>query len=275
MLDFNDLLKKVGLDPSQVQLIRHQDTRTIARGTPYHLWLAGDGRFNTYQSLQGPDCIMKVGITIASFVVTPDGQTLFAGLFAVNARRPAPPGTICPLVGDALDLSKHVQYDMLADPRLDAYCGRLVIDWGPGTRAWIQWAGRQPKPLLELKKRFHEPSFPGFDSFLIHVSEVPTLYSAWREVLKSVCGVYLLTCLETGEQYVGSAYGEGGFLGRFLTYAATNHGGNKLLKARAPKPYQVSILEVMSPSSTPEEVIQMEALWKAKLGSRAFGLNGN
>jgi hypothetical protein len=90
-----------------------------------------------------------------------------------------------------------------------------------------------------------------------------------------VCGVYLLTCLETGEQYVGSAYGEGGFLGRFLTYAATNHGGNKLLKARAPKPYQVSILEVMSPSSTPEEVIQMEALWKAKLGSRAFGLNGN
>ncbi len=74
---------------------------------------------------------------------------------------------------------------------------------------------------------------------------------------------------------MGSAYGAGGFLGRWSSYAATGHGGNKLLMARPRTNYSVTILEVASPDMAPSDIIRRESAWKTKLGSRAHGLNGN
>jgi hypothetical protein len=85
----------------------------------------------------------------------------------------------------------------------------------------------------------------------------------------------LLTCPETQEQYVGSAYGEEGFWHRWQEYVQTGHGGNVALKSRDPSDYQVSILEVAGTSRTPEEILAMETLWKEKLQSREMGLNRN
>lgn len=97
---------------------------------------------------------------------------------------------------------------------------------------------------------------------------------SWQEVLKSVRGVYALICKETGKIYVGSAKGEESLWGRFLDYARTGHGGNIELKRRGPKPYQVTVLEVVS-SSDVLRIEQIEEAWKNKLMSRTFGLNEN
>ena len=74
---------------------------------------------------------------------------------------------------------------------------------------------------------------------------------------------------------MGSASGDNGFLGRWLSYVQSGHGGNEGLKSREPSDYQVSILEVAGSAATTEEIREMESLWKTKLQSREMGLNRN
>ncbi|KMS51778.1 hypothetical protein V473_22820 [Sphingobium cupriresistens LL01] len=86
------------------------------------------------------------------------------------------------------------------------------------------------------------------------------------------------TLAQTGRvsgEHVSSAYGEDGFLGRWTGYARDGHGGNIGLKSRELSDYQVSILEVCGSGLTVDEIIRVEALWKAKLQSREMGLNKN
>src|SRR3546814_1913142 len=79
----------------------------------------------------------------------------------------------------------------------------------------------------------------------------------------------------SSDLHVSSAYGEDGFLGRWTGYARDGHGGNIGLKSRELSDYQVSILEVCGSGLTVDEIIRVEALWKAKLQSREMGLNKN
>ncbi len=80
----------------------------------------------------------------------------------------------------------------------------------------------------------------------------------------------------TGKQYVGSAYGVGGILGRWHGYAKTGHGGNKELKNMVDfSGLQFSILYTCSASKSAKKVCRYETLFKEKLGSRAHGLNWN
>lgn len=48
--------------------------------------------------------------------------------------------------------------------------------------------------------------------------------------LSGVKAVYLILDTKNGQQYVGSAYGDGGLLERWKCYADTFHGNNKLMK---------------------------------------------
>ena len=160
------------------------------------------------------------------------------------------------------------------DP-LSEYMGRLIIDWGPGLRSWIQRADNQDKPIVELRRSFEEPAFPGYLELITSLSQVTKLPRSWAIALAAARGIYLLTCPKTKEQYVVSASGEGGFLQRFEEYAATGHGGNVALKSRESSDYQIAILEVAGSASTLDEILTMESRWKTKLQSREMGLNGN
>lgn len=82
----------------------------------------------------------------------------------------------------------------------------------------------------------------------------------------------MLTCNETGKQYVGSAKGDESLWGRFVEYAKTGHGGNFELKRRGRRQYQVTVLEVVNSDTGIERV---EEAWKKKLMTRKFGLNKN
>ncbi len=86
---------------------------------------------------------------------------------------------------------------------------------------------------------------------------------------------------ETEKQYVGSAYGEDGLLGRWRVYVSTKHGNNKKLKGMICDypdrfhAFQFSILQVLPKTLSDEQVINIENLWKDKLLTRKYGMNGN
>ena len=167
-------------------------------------------------------------------------------------------------------------YDLEWMPEFDDLSERIVIAWGTSSsaRQWSHWAKRLGKEIIELRQHAKEPPFPGFQAFITTLEEIPLLPRSWREVLAAVNGIYLLVHPD-GEQYVGSTYGEGGFLGRWNDYVKTGHGGNQLLKERGWANYTVSILETASSAMSQSDIIERENIWKEKLGSRAHGLNAN
>ena len=131
------------------------------------------------------------------------------------------------------------------------------------------------RSVIEIRRIAAEPPFPGFLNFRERLSMLASVPQAWRQALAAVSGVYLLTCPQTGKQYVGSAGSESGFWGRWEDYAASGHGGNKRMLDIPAADYQVSILEVASSTASHTELIAIENRWKEKLRTRQFGLNAN
>jgi hypothetical protein len=273
MLTFNDLLCLEGVDPGQVRLVRHQDNRLKA-GRLYEAWRNDRSTFERYQSAQKRD-VFDVGDLLASFIVTEARNTVFVGLYQVAGIGPCPAGIVDALTG--VDLSGHQSYDLRLLEQLGDYTDKIVIDWGPGTRSWVQRAANQPKPVLEIAEQY-EPRFPGFREFVRPVDDIPTLPHGWQQVLRAVKGVYLLVDDESGQQYVGSAKGADSLLGRWLEYANGGDGGDVRLKAVARhgrRHYQVSVLEVVDGNTPDDTIEQIESYWKSKLLTRRCGLNAN
>lgn len=272
-LTFNAILAGYGIDSRQVRLLRHQNGAVKGR-TLYSLWRDDLPSFLSYQNIQSIQNRARLASPYwAAFVVTPAQSNMFVGLYAVELIGQCPEGTIDPFkLHDVtgLDLYRSALVGV-SDPDI----GRVFIDWGSGTRTWAQKAADQPKPILEITRVFREEEFPGYTRFITNLSTIEALPASWLGTLKAAKGIYLLTCPETKEQYVGSAYGEDGFLGRWLAYVRDGHGGNVILKSRNRSDYQVSILEVCGSSASVEEIIAMENLWKVKLQTREMGLNGN
>lgn len=270
MITFNAILETEGLSPDDVKLVRHQSTKHLV--TPYQLWAAGDGRLETYQSYQ-QRLVFDRAAWIASFVATPLNETLFIGVYRVGGVGKVPSGKIDPISGEevgGLYLYRLEKTDHLAD-----YQGRLVVDWGAGYRSWVQRARSKDKPVVEIRRVVGDPPFPGFLEFNERLSSLVSVPQSWRTALSSVGGVYLLVCRRTGKQYVGAAYGDGGFWARWEQYARLGHGGNVRMKEIPSSDYRVCILEVTPSSAGFDDVMMVEARWKRKLLSREFGLNAN
>jgi hypothetical protein len=273
---FNTILAQENIDPASVRLLRHQDTRASTIYTPYELWRDRLDDFDLYQSVQSVKNRPKLAFPHwASFVADPSGRTLFVGLYRVeyvgvgktDLRRP-----------HSVGFDKALEYDLYKltlDVALQDLIGRLYVEWGDGTRAWVQRARKMNKPIIEIRTSFREEEFPGFSRFVKALSEIDVMPKAWGDILRRTRGVYLLSCPKTKEQYVGSATGEDGFWGRWQSYLVTGHGGNQGLKIREPSDYRVSILETAGSLSTRDEILALEQLWKAKLQSKEMGLNKN
>lgn len=270
MITFNSILADEGLDPYDVKLVRHQDKRHAV--TPFQLWVANDGRLETYQSYQRR-LVFESAAYIASFVATPLNETLFIGMYSVGKVGKVPAGRIDPISGK--DVGGLHEYELGKTNHLADYRGRLVIDWGPGFRSWVQRARSKDKPVVEIRRAVGDPPFPGFLDFCEHLSRLVSVPQSWRTALSSVGGIYLLVSPEAGSQYVGAAYGDGGFWARWEQYARLGHGGNVRMKDIPAADYQVCILEVTPSSASFEDVMALEARWKRKLLSREFGLNAN
>ena len=132
----------------------------------------------------------------------------------------------------------------------------------------------------EVERQLNEAGIHTYDE-LKEIVENPTIYEAWHTALSSVNAIYLIVDRETGKQYVGSAYGKDGLLGRWSCYVNSLHGNNKLMKeliCTHPERYhhfQFSILQILPKTATDDEIIQTESLYKKKLLSIPFGMNDN
>lgn len=283
MLTFNLLLQEANLDPKDVYLVRHKDTRVAkgllrARGSsPYELWQTHRDKFQCYQQIQAEDCFRKRN-WIAAFVVTPWDETLFAGIYRKRGLGPLPEQLLeCPVSGLPVANETHLYYDLVPDERLQDWAGRLTIEWGDGFRAWIQKADSKDsgdKRILEIRKTDHQPPFPGYREFRLDIAGILSIWPSWQEHLKNCKGIYLLSCKDHGEQYVGKADGQDGFWGRLCQYAASGHGGNEGMKPHRTSGYTVTILEALA-APMPGELDRLETLWKIKLSTQKWGLNQN
>jgi hypothetical protein len=268
MLTFNFLLKDAGVDPANVKLTRHQDKRAMRGCTPYELWWAKDGRLEQYQRIQRKEKF-KGATHVASFVGTHDNDTLFVGLYTVDGKGFAPPGTLDPVHGG--DVRGLHLYEMSKSDLLQQYEGRLFIQWGKNYIQWAQNAKDQDKAITEIRREVGEPPFPGFMSFPpTPFGSLDSLPYSWQAALRTVKGVYVCLCMTTGKHYVGKASGAGGFWERWQEYVRTGHGGNQGMKLNPGAKYQVAILEVAGSAATEEDILTLESRWKEKLGSRDF-----
>jgi hypothetical protein len=273
---FNTILQEAGLPLADVRLIRHKDKKASRGRTPYELWRDNRSQFELYQSSQR--ILNRKKFTAphwAVFIVNLNDDTMFAGLYGVKYRGLLKKDTPRPHMEGIDKAGSCDVYDLTLLNTLNEFIGKLIIDWGPGALAWVQYADRNNKPITELRKEFQEPAFPGFLNFIQSLSKLDNVPKSWITALQSSRGIYLLTCPKTKEQYVGSATGEEGFWGRWQDYVRTGHSNNLGLKSRDPSDYQISILEVAGTSSKTEDILKMEGRWQSKLQSQEMGLNRN
>lgn len=207
---------------------------------------------------------------IVTFAQISGSKFLFGGIFNITSR-----------------VNSH--YEVELDPQYTDLIGRLTIDYkGDNTRGTVF----NPDYIFSYSTissisqyKYQGERFISYDkinhSFESMNIVIKNELNDWKVALSSVYGVYLLTDQKTGKHYVGSAYGGQGIWGRWSDYIHGCHGNNKELKelyAIQSREYfeehfKFTILEVLSTSLVPEEVIQRESLWKRKLQTIKFGYN--
>lgn len=275
---FNQLLAEAGLEPASVRLLRHQ-TQLGGKRSLFDVWRSDRTTFDAYQALQLRAKRSSFERSYwAAFFGTWDGRTIFAGIYAVGAPDLIENAVEVPITGAVEQPHTVDRYPTELTNLLADYSARLFIDWGGGAsgrRSWSQRADTQDKLITELHIGAADAPFPGLMQIGAPLSIIAESPSTWIRHLSEARGVYLLACPRTGELYVGSATGEGGFWSRWAEYRRTGHGGNIALMAREPSDYHASILEVAGSTATADDILAAEALWKGKLQSRAVGLNRN
>ena len=281
ILFFSDVLRKVGLDPAKVKMIRHVMTDENFK----ECYKANMVREYTSHQKANFSKGYEYWVTFTS-----DSGTL-AKLYSLYRVGGSVPDTE-DIIPEGLPLreAKRFQgqnafYHLEPADLLKEYEGKLIIDWGNSARMWHQ-KGTTEKPIISLQPD-EKKVFAGYEDLILtydqlkEIIENPSLYEAWHTALSSVYAIYLIVDRENGRQYVGSAYGEDGLLGRWSCYVKTHHGNNKLMKevvCNYPDRYhnfQFSILQILPKTLTPEEVINTESLYKRKLLSIDFGMNDN
>ena len=250
-----------------VKVLRHRDLKT-------DLWeLRRIGTFGDYQNGQSWDVFGRAKYVI-SFIAERNRYAKFVGVWQVDAKSQNSKGGF--------------RYTTLELPGYSELEGRLVVEWGEGTRSWAQWLhAAGDKTVAELLPPNYVMDFPGFYNITLSYDQLTAIIAnpdsnrEWQRMLSSVSGVYVILHQASGKQYIGSAYGVGGIWGRWASYAKSPSGGNLLLRELlqedpdSHKSFQFSLLRVLESGATRDEVLDQEALIKRKLGSRTFGLNSN
>lgn len=183
-----------------------------------------------------------------------------------------------PLTGSVAAAATLDRFTTTLSDDLADYIGRLYVDWGGGTsgkRSWSQRADVQDKAITELHLDQTEQPFPGLMAIASPLSVIAEAPPGWIQRMTDAHGVYLLACPRTGELYVGSATGKGGFWSRWQDYRRNGHGGNVALVGRELTDWRVSVLQVAGSSDSADDILAMEAAWKIKLQAHEFGLCRN
>ncbi|ASS66968.1 GIY-YIG nuclease family protein [Paenibacillus sp. RUD330] len=284
-MNLSELIAMRGFDLSKkIKLVRHQDQNYDTQ----HLYKLK--MLDFYQSLQSNDVFGNCEY-ILSFLGYEGTKAIYIGAYKVDGKSSFDSKVSqVPIYYPYMEILNQplIQYQLKKISLLDDLIDRLVIEWGSGARSWYQWLMKEDsKSVVEILPEGYVKDFPGFDDVLLTFNELHTIINnpnsnrIWHSMLSSVAGVYLITDFTDGNQYVGSASGKNGILGRWKDYSTSFHGGNaKLVSLLQLEPdryrrFQYSILRTLPKTLTKSEVVAYEQKYKQKLGTRAFGLNGN
>lgn len=277
-----DILKLAGFDATlPTRLVRHGDHR-------YRIdELRRDGWLEHYQSFQHKPEFHRAK-QIVSFYGLPGTRAGFYGVYKVLGHQlcRGKEDPSCPLSKEWSRQSRFF-YKLERDERFDDLRDRLIIDWGPGARRWVQKLDNKPlRELLEAGRKL--PPFDDYLEFSLSYAHLKDLFSSetahrdWKTALAAVAGVYLVLDEKSGDLYVGSASGVNGIWGRWREYAKSGHGNNQKLRevmksapTDYPKKFRFSVLQILPRSMARDEIVKRERMFKQKLGTRATGLNSN
>lgn len=294
-MDLNLLLKSKGIDPQDVIVMRHRPSEPkLAKVIG---WLAAEKPdvFNAYQQTQDAKVekamLELVGRGyVASFIAHGSGKALFIGLYKIGETTPltfdeywkVPAYVEMKEYGMAgfkpeLERQTVLWFDMSLTSHFADWKGKLVVGWPPPERSWWRRAERNVMPVIAINEEgLLETAMPEWDALNLSWNELNLLPSKWRSALSHWRGIYFIFDESDGKGYVGSAYGDTNIYGRWAEYAASGHGGNKLLRKRDPSDFKFSILQRVSPDMNADDVIRLESSWKERLHTRQpFGLNEN
>ncbi|MCB1450002.1 MAG: GIY-YIG nuclease family protein [Nitratireductor sp.] len=290
VFDLHWLLTQSGLDRNRrIKMYRHSNheraKERYGRDTE-EILEAGD--LEIFQSVQSSKIL---GDDIVAFFMGEKGRlSRFVGIWKVDSIHNYK--HVSPKANRARNLgflrNGDVWHELSWDPQFLPFENRLIIEW-PETGRHHQWLydGQSVKQIAvhEIRSIGISRSFPGFTNVVLTFAELTSLVqndtSGWRDALEKTRGAYLITDIESGDLYVGSATGADGIWGRWSQYANSVHGGNRVMidktenVERFSSRLQFSILETMGNLATRADGIAIEKLWKRKLGRKATVLNAN
>lgn len=166
-------------------------------------------------------------------------------------------------------------FDLVLIDFYSEWSGKLTVRWPKPERAWWRWVGKNKFEIASVEESLFVDRMPSWDQINLTWEQIKALPLSWRERLSQWRGIYLIIDTSTGKGYVGSACGTENILSRWLNYARTGHGGNKLLRDCSPQNMCFCILQLFSVDTGLDEVINIESRWKDRLHTRKFGLNSN
>jgi hypothetical protein len=293
-MELNNLLSIANVDPVRTLVLRHRPTEPeLRRALPL---LAADRLdiFNAYQAYQNPNAersfAARVGGWLASFISHGPAKAIFVGVYKIEGAEAEthqqywsrPENNELAKLGLGEYSTAHsgppsLRFDLRLTPLYEEWRGKLVIGWPPPERSWVRRAHKNVMPVLAIRE---ESAFsaepPAWDEIDFTWAELGILPQRMRGALEQWRGVYLIWDASDAKAYVGSAYGTANILGRWESYAATGHGGNKHLRGRDPTNFRFTVLERVSPDMPNDEVIRRERSWKRRLHTAApQGLNEN
>ena len=156
-IKLNTILLEAGLPLKDVRLVRHADTKAKPGRKPYDLWRCDRPMFELYQSIQSKSRrtrhILNASYWV-DFVVNPNKETMFAGLYSAKYRGLLKQDTPAPHMDFVWKAGDWDVYDLTLQDALADLIGKLFIDWGLGFRAWVQYPDRQNKSVIELPRPF-------------------------------------------------------------------------------------------------------------------------
>jgi hypothetical protein len=292
-MNFNDLLQSKQIDTEQVLVLRHRPSEPELNKVFPLLVADREDLFNAYQQIQRERlekamAAMVGGGYLASFIAHGPGRALFIGLYEIASATPltfeqyweVPANKELKEYGMQGFTGDRPSVLLFALPNAEFYPewkGKLVVEWPPPERSWWRRAHRNEIPVRAiLEESALEAAVKHWREIDLTWNQLRILPSRWKAALAEWRAIYYIYDVSDGKGYVGSAYGAENLLGRWLNYAVSGHGGNRLLRERDPRNFHFTILERVSPDMYSDDVIRLEATWKDRLHSRApAGLNDN
>jgi hypothetical protein len=247
---------------------------TGGKPTPLEAFYAGDfKKWQEYQNRQNFQCRQ-----VLSLIHMGGDKWLFAGMFKIDG-----------VIKRSNEWKSWYEYSTTEIGGLEHLTGKAIIGFKRTFRASYV-TGDKYGPSLAVSEirpeRVSIAEFPGYNRVSLSLHVLRTIIRqdlpGWKTALSNVAGIYLIADVETGKQYVGSAYGNQGLWQRWYKYGESGHGGNKELRdllAEKGSDYAMNflftILEVIDVNASQDYVIAREGHWKDVLLSRRFGYNSN